>query len=182
MAEHWLCKRQRLGCALLVSFPVWLALALQPLWGRVAYAAESMGEVSFGQLRKLCQEAELLEETKRVRRLQAEIAELEAKEHNQGKPLERKEIEALVQATLQKLLARAPEKGQSSLGGASLPRILAIERGIQGKYAAWLCWPDGQRQRVTPNEQYRGLAIVAISRERVLVRVAGNVLELAFAK
>ena len=128
-------------------------------------------EEHFGRLRALGEQADLLEETKRVRRLEAEIAELEARTRAQKEKLVEEKI---------RLLWR---KGQGS--GArvqGLPRVLAIERGARGSFAASVLLPDGERRRVRPGERLGPLTVLAISRERVLVREAGKTRELAFGR
>ena len=135
---------------------------------------------NFGHLRELAQQADLLEATKRVRRLEAEIAELEAKARErmnvgQGQ-------EALVRLVAEQVRRFLRPAGAGQKPQAPLPRVVALERGFRGVFSAELCWPDGQRLRVSPGQQYRGLQILAISRERVLVRAEGRVCELAFAR
>ena len=140
------------------------------------FAAE---EANFGHLRELAQQADLLEATKRVRRLEAEIAELEAKARERLQTGQGQEkLVRLVAEQVQRFLR---PQGAGQKPKASLPRVVALERGARGVFSAELCWPDGQRLRVRPRQQYRGLTILAISRERVLVRAEGRVCELAFA-
>ena len=147
----------------------------------LVFAGQSCAaEEHFGRLRALAEQADLLEETKRVRRLEAEIAELEARTRAQkeGEHV-RQDLEKLVEEKIRLLWRKGQGSGARVQG---LPRVLAIERGARGSFAASVLLPDGERRRVRPGERLGPLTVLAISRERVLVREAGRTRELAFGR
>ena len=124
------------------------------------------------QLESMIARAELLEETKKVRRLELEILELEAKARGKGQ-LQRKELSSKAAKEL------TGNEQEQKLVFAQLPRVQSVEG--KGRFlVATLLWSNGQAVRLKEGESFGPLRLSQLSRDEVFVDFYGRNYQLEF--
>ncbi|MBQ7456482.1 MAG: hypothetical protein IJS54_02570 [Desulfovibrio sp.] len=133
-----------------------LSLLACLVWGNVSFAGVIAQEGSIGEWHSLAADEERLATIKKIRKLELDILELEAKARaytSQGK--------------------QRPVAGEGSSSPA-LPVVCAIATNAVGGLDAQLQWPSGSRQWVRVHERFSFGTITSISRKGVVAKHHGQ--------